>query len=126
MQRIDPAEQRLVHEDRVAVLGQHRRHLALDSLQGIVRVGAREIVEDRADLLQRAAAALQRRDGVVEGGLGLVGRDGVDGGALLGQRRVEGGAVMGGLDRLEGRDPEGRGPVAEKGVGARVAHGVLR
>ena len=48
MQSIDAAEQRLVHEDAVPVLGLERRELALDRLDGVVGVRAGEHVEDAA------------------------------------------------------------------------------
>ncbi len=67
VERLDPAEERLVHEDGVAVLGQERRHLALDRLDRLVGMRARQVEEDAADALEQRAAAFQRLDGVGEG-----------------------------------------------------------
>ena len=49
MQRIDPGEQRLVEVDLVPVAREARRHVALDRLDRVVRVGARQHIEDIAD-----------------------------------------------------------------------------
>ena len=43
LQRLDAAEERLVQEDRRAVLGEDRRDVALDLLQRLVGVGAGKV-----------------------------------------------------------------------------------
>ena len=116
MQRIDAAEQGLVHEDGVAVLGEDRRHLALDRLKRVVRMCAGEVEEHAADPLERAPAALEGGDRVLEGRFRRTPGDLLHLGALLRKRRIEGGAEMLRPDGLEGRKAERRGPVAAERI----------
>ena len=116
MQRIDPGEQRLVEVDLVPVAGEARRHVALDRLDRVVRVGARQHIEDIADTAEQPPRPLQRRHSVVEIRLGAAARDGGDLAAVLGQRLLEGGREVVGLDRRERRHAERRGPAGEQRV----------
>jgi hypothetical protein len=117
VERSHAPEQGLVHEDAVAVLGQDGRHVALDRLEGVVGVRARQVEEDAADPLEAQPAPLHGLDGVGEAGLLPAARDGGDLGLLLRQGGVEGRPVMLRRDALEGRKAEGAGPGAEKGIG---------
>ncbi len=93
--------------DRVVVLGEERRHLALDRLDRIVGVRAGEIEEHAADLLVsgRPDSSPERRWCWRRSGASGIVRDGGDLGLLLGERRVEGGLVCSGamLSKVEGR-----------------------
>ena len=75
---VDAREQRVVEADLVPVRGELGRDLALDREQGVVAVRARERVKQRRDAGERPAAALQRRDRVVEARRLRIGRDGLD------------------------------------------------
>ena len=86
--------------------GEQRRHLALDRLDRVTGVGAGQHEEHAGDTVERAAALLQRRDGVVEARRGGIGGDRVDLGAVRGQRRIEGGTELVGRDGGEGRQAE--------------------
>jgi hypothetical protein len=127
VERVDPPKQRLVHEDRVPVLGENRRELALDRLEGIVGVRTGEIEEDAADALQPPSAALQGRERVVERRLAGISGDALDLAPLLVQRGFESGAKVLGRDRFERRDPVRGRPIAEQGIrgkrGLRCRHG---
>ncbi len=82
----DAGIERAVQVDRVVVAGEQRRDFALDRLDGVAGVGAGQHEEHVGDAVERAAAALQRRDGVVEARRRGVGGDRVDLGAVRGQR----------------------------------------
>ena len=123
MQRVDPAEQRLVHEDLVPVLGAQRRDLALDLQDRVVGVGAGERIEDVVDTRERVAAQFQRLDGIGEGRRGGIGRDGGDLGLVLGEGAREGRPEVLGPYPLERRHPERPGPVLEERVFATIGSG---
>ena len=119
MKRIDPAEQGLVHENPVPVLGRERRELALDLLDRVVGVRAGEEMEDVVDARVSASPArFERVDGVGEGRLGGIGGDGGDLGLVRGEGAREGRQEMLRRDSAERRNAEGPGPVVEQGVGA--------
>ena len=94
LQCVDATEKRLVLEDRRAVLGEDRRHVALDLLQVVVRVRAGKPEEDRGDPPELFAAKLQRFDRVGEAWRLRVRGDRRDLHVVLRQRRVEGGSEM--------------------------------
>ncbi len=110
MQRIHAAEQGLVHRDLVPVLGVDRRELALDLLDRIVRVRAREQVEHIVEAGELGAALLHRIDGVGKGGRGRIGGDCLDLGAMGGISARIGRMEMLGHDARERRHAERRGP----------------
>ena len=116
MKTVDAAEQRLVHEDAVPVLGLERRERELDRLDGVVGMRAGENAEDAPDPGQRLPAPLQRLDGIGEGRLGRIGGDGVDLGGVRGKCARVSRLEMLRLDPAERRDPEGAGPVLEQRV----------
>ena len=119
-QRLDPRPQRAVHDDLVAV-GRHARgDVALQRLARGVRVGPGEVEEHAQHPRQVAARALHRLDRVGVGGRAVPPGDGLDLGARAPQRLLEGGHDVAVLDVGEGRDAEGRVPVREKGVHARL------
>ncbi len=103
--------------DAVAVRGEPRRHFALQRQDGVVGVGAGQRVEHRGDLGERAAAALQRRDGVGEARCLGVARNRLDFRHVLVHGALEGGPEMFGPDRREGRRFAGTSPGAEERVG---------
>jgi hypothetical protein len=72
------------------VLRKHRRDLALDRLQLIVRVRAGEVEEHIGDAPQRCAAQFERVDGVRESRCFRALRDSGDFVSMLGQGRVKG------------------------------------
>ncbi len=109
----DAGVERTVEIERVVVAGEQRRDLALDFLDGVAGVGAGQHVKDTGHAVEHAAAALQRLDGVGEGGRGRVGGDPLDLGAVLRQSSVESRAELLGLERAEGRQAERAGPVGE-------------
>ena len=75
---LDAPEQRFVLDDPVPVCCQARRHPAFQRLELLrAQAGAVDAV-NRADAVQAAARALERRDGVVEGRDFRTGRDRVD------------------------------------------------
>ena len=117
-QRPDPGVEAARELDAVTVRGEPRRHLALECQDGIVGVGAGQRVEDRRDLRQRAAAALQRRDGVIEARcLGIAGNF-LDFRHVLFHGAVEGGPEMLRPDRCKGRRLGRPSPGAEQRIGA--------
>jgi hypothetical protein len=126
-QRLDPPEQRRVHADLVAVPGQDRREIALQRLQRIVGMGAGQGAEHVPDAVERAAAALQRADRVVEAGLRRLGGDRLDLRGVLGQRPVERRPEVLGPDPRERRHVERLVPGREERVvllgGGRHVHG---
>ncbi len=84
VQILDPPEQLLIELDRVRVLRQHRRQLALDLLQFRARVRTRQIEEDVRDFVQRVPALFQCDDRVLERRLGLARTDHGDLGLVRG------------------------------------------
>ena len=92
--------------------------IALDRLDGVVGMRAREREKHVRHAAERAAGALQRLDGVGEIGLRLIAGDGRDLGLMRGQRRLEGRQEMPGLDPLERRRRErARRPVLQQRIG---------
>jgi hypothetical protein len=98
-------------------------HVALDRLDRLRRVGGGEVEEDATQAVEGVAARLEGVDRVGEGRRVRIGGDGLDLGAMLGQRPLEGGAIVVDGDLGEGGDPERRGPGAEEGVVGVLAHG---
>src|SRR5205807_4616139 len=96
--------------------GELRRDLALEGKERLVGVGAGERMEGRRHAGEAAAAALERRDRVLEARRRLIGRDGRDLAAMLGERRPEGRGEMLRLDRRERRRREGRRPFGEERI----------
>jgi len=98
------------------VAGEQGRDVALDRLEGVAGVGAREHEEHIRDMIKRAAAPLQRLDGVGEARLGRARGDGVDLGAVAAQRLVEGGAEMPGPIAPNGGRPKAPRQSASSGL----------
>jgi len=96
--------------------GEARGNGALDRLQFVVGVSAREIEEDTRHFVEAAPAALQRLDRVGEGRRRRVRGDRVDLRARLSERGVEGRGEMARLDKGERRRLERPGPGLEKRV----------
>ncbi len=69
---VDAGEQRFVEIDRAVFACKHGRDLALDRLEFVVGIGAREMEEHARDAIERGAGPLQRKDRV-----GEVGRPGI-------------------------------------------------
>ena len=88
VQAVDAAEQGLVHQDAVPVLGLLRGELAFDLLDGVVGMRARQQVEHAAHAHERVAGSFQRCDGVGEGRLGRIGGDGLDLRRVRGRKRA--------------------------------------
>ena len=115
VQRLHAAEQGLVHEDGVAVLGEDRRHLALDRLKRVVRMRAGEVVEHAADPLEGAPAALEGGERVLEGRLGRPSAI-CSTWVRCSASAASSGTEMLRPDGLEGRKAERRGPVAAERI----------
>src|SRR5262249_13655192 len=101
------------------VRGELWRDFALNSLQRLVRVRARQVVERRAHAAEAPPTALQRADGIGETRPRGLGGDLGDLGLVLFECQSERRRKVWGLDRLEGREPERRRPFAEQRVAAR-------
>ena len=102
--------------DSVAVGGEPRRHLALQRQDVAVGVGPGQRAKHRGDLRERAAAALQRRDGVGKGRrLGVAGNR-LDFRHVLVHGLLECGPEMFRADRREGWRVAGTGPGAQQRI----------
>ncbi len=115
-QRIDAPEQLGVLVDAHGVLGEARRHLALDRLDRLVGVGAREIVENGRHAIEAAPGALQRLDRVLERRPGRVLGDHLDFRDVVGKRLVEGRHEMLVAHAVERRHLERRLPLPQQGI----------
>ena len=99
--RLDAGEERGVLVDLVTVGRQLGIHLLLDRLElRRAHVRAPDAVIG-LNVVQHPAGVFQRADGVVEGRRGLVGRDRVDLGQVLGHGRFQGRLEVGDLDLVE-------------------------
>ena len=108
------------------MLGEQRRHLALDRLDDVVGMRAGEVEEDGREAAQAPAAQLQGGDRVVEARRRRIGRDRLDLAAMFGQRAVESRPEMLRGDALEGRQAIRRIPLRRKRlIGCRVSFGLL-
>jgi len=116
VQGIDPAEQRLVHEDAVPVLGLQRRQGALDLLDRVIGVRAGQHAENVGNARKRVTTTFERVDRVGKRGRSRVGADGLDLRLMRGKRPLEGGQKMLRSDRTEWRDAERSGPCPEERV----------
>ena len=96
------------------MLGEQRRHLALDRLDDVVGMRAGEVEEDGREAAQAPAAQLQGGDRVVEARRRRIGRDRLDLAAMFGQRAVESRPEMLRGDALEGRQAIRRIPLRRK------------
>ena len=123
MQRVDAAEQPLVLIDAVVMRRQPGRDIPLDLLDRVVGMGARQHPEDARHPGEQPPAVLQRRDRVVEGGLGDLPGNALDLRLMVGERALESGRKLRRLDPRERRHAEAAGPVLEEGIGARVERG---
>ncbi len=119
-QRVDAAEQRRIGVDLVPMPGDLRRDLALELEQRVVGMGAGQEMEYVADLRQRPAGELQRRDGVGEARWRRIGRNGGDLGLVVVQRTRIGVPEVLGPDAVERRHLVGGGPLRQQ----RIAGGV--
>ena len=117
--RLDPREESRIEPDVVAVCRHHRRHLLLDRLQRVARLGRGEVREDARHLLEQPARGVERLDRVREGGRGRALRDRLHLAAVLRDPLLDRGQEVLGPDLVEGRDAEGRLPLLEEGVGRR-------
>ena len=115
-QRVDALEQVRIGIDGVPVPGELRRDLALDLEQGVIGMGAGQKVKHIADPLERAAAAFDRRNGVVEGCRLWIAGNGGDFGCMFGQRPGIGRAELFGADRVERRDAVRCRPLLEERI----------
>ena len=86
---VDACKQCVIEPDLIPVRGELGRDLALDRQQGVVAVCACERVKQRRDACERPAAALQRRDCIVETRRLRVGRNGIDLAQVRGERLHE-------------------------------------
>jgi hypothetical protein len=120
---LDPREQPLVHHDHGPVTRHHRRHLAFDRLQSLVRVRPGEIVEDAAEPAQPAGRTLQRLDRIREIGFRLLGLDRLDLGPVPVQCRRIGLMDMLRADLGEGRQTERRLPDLREGIAGQQVQG---
>ena len=77
-ERLDPAEERLVEGDLVAVARQCRGDVALDRLERVIGIGAGQVEEHRHHLIEAKPALLERRDRVGEVGLRRIPGDRID------------------------------------------------
>ena len=116
LERVDALEQSLVQIGLAAVAREEGRDLALNRLQLVIRVGAGQVEENARHFVQAAAAALQGLNRIGEGRRLGIGGDPVDLRARLFERRVECGPEMLGLETVERRRLEWRGPRFEKRV----------
>ena len=109
------------------MLGEQRRHLALDRLDDVVGMRAGEVEEDGREAAQAPAAQLQGGDRVVEARRRRIGRDRLDLAAMFGQRAVESRPEMLRRDALEGRQAIRRIPLRrERLTAGRVSFGLCR
>ena len=106
--------------DVVAVGGHHRRDLLLDRLQRVARLGRGQVREDAPRLLEEPARGVERLDGVLERGRRGAPGDRLHFAVVLRDGLLDRGQEVLGLDRVEGRDAEGRRPLREEGVGRRL------
>jgi len=117
--RLHPLEQLVVQKDVVLRGRELRGDGFLDLLKLVVRVRARQAVEDHLHAGERLTASLQRDDRVVERRLSRVVRDLLDFRALLPQPFLESGLEVVVADLVEGRRVERQLALAEQGVLAR-------
>jgi len=116
VETIDAAEQGLVHEDPVPVLGLERGQLALEREDRIVGVGAGQEMEKVDGSRERLSARVERVDGVGEGRRLRIAGNGRDLGRVRGECARKGRPEMRGLDPVESRDAEGATPLREQRV----------
>ncbi len=117
MQGIDAAEQALVHQDPVPVLGAARRQHALDLHDRIIGVRAGEQMEHPGHTLQQPAGGFERVDGIGEGRLGGITGNGGDLALMLRKGGIVGRAEMRRFDLRERRHAERAGPWCQQGIG---------
>ena len=110
VQLFDAIKQFRIQVDLVPVPRHHRRDLAFDLLQRVIRVRPGEIVEHACHVAQLAAGQLHRIDRVGEGRRFLRVSNRMDFGAMLGDGLLERRRKMRGLDPLERRHSERGGP----------------
>jgi hypothetical protein len=120
VQPCDPAEQHGVHHDRIPVPRHPQGNLLVDLQDGRVGMRRDEVVEDRGDLAEQLARALQRRDGVGEVGRGRVVGDRSDLGGVVREGLLEGRQEVLRLDLIEGRGRKWRHPGLQQRVGLGV------
>ena len=89
VQLVDPGEERAIQGDRVGVSRQPGGVLGFDRLELGVGVGRGQAPEHPAYAVEDPAGALQRDDGVREGGRGVAVGDHLDLGQLLGHPGVQ-------------------------------------
>ncbi len=116
-QRGEARIQCLVHEDRAAMPGKKRRHLALDRLQRVVGMAAGEVEEHGRHPAKLAPAPLHAIDGIREGRRRAVLRDRCDLSFMGCERAIERRTKVIGRDPLEGRELERGRPGCEEGIG---------
>jgi hypothetical protein len=116
MQGVQAGKHPGVHLHRAVVGRQRRRQFALHGLQR--RRGGRggQVGQQRIQAVEPGAGAVQGRHGVLEARrLGLR-PDGVQLQPLLGHGRLHRRHEVLGLDLIERRQPEGRGPGGQQGI----------
>ena len=116
----DAAKQHGVHHDRIPVPRHPQGDLLVDLQDGRVGMRRDQVVEDRGDLAEQLAGALQRRDGVGEVGRGRIVGDRGDLGGVIGEGLLEGGQEVLRRDLVEGRGRKRRHPGLQQRVGLGV------
>ncbi len=117
-ERVDPGEERGVHQGLGGVRREPRGDRALKRLDRVVRMGGGEVEEHRRDPVERLLGEFHRLDRVGEGRRGGVGGDGVDIGAGLGEGAVEGRGEVLVADLGKGREAVGPCPFPQERVHA--------
>ena len=113
---LDTPEESLVEGDIHLVLGHQGREILGDLLHLVVGIGFEQVVEDAAHAVQGLAGSFQGLDGVRESRRIGVGHDGVDFGLRLGDGLLEGGLVMLGPDPVERRCAVGKAGFGQQGI----------
>ena len=126
VQRLDAGEELGIQLDRVAVRGQAGGVVRLQLQPRGIGVGAGEAHQQRGRAAQRAAAAFERHDGVVEGRRGRVVGDRGHLGQLLRHALVERGADVGIGNAVERRVLQRQRTRRQQQVGGRRAGGGRR
>ena len=116
VETIDAAEQGLVHEDPVPMLGLERGQLALEREDRIVGVGTGQEMEKVDGSRERLSARFERVDGVGEGRRLRIAGNGRDLRRVSGKCARKGRPKMLRLDPVEGRHAEGAAPLREQRV----------
>jgi hypothetical protein len=113
---VDAAKQAVIEIDRAVMLGQNGRDLALDGLQGVIRIRAGQIEKGGRDAAEQSSASLKRDDRVLERRIRGVLRDGLHLATIFGHRGIERTAKTRPVDTVKWRRLERRRPGLEQRV----------